>query len=615
MSRARRDAIAWGIQRRYTTAAGDDVELEDSTVEALLDALGADAERPATVEPLVVSVGRGRTHPVPLKGLAEVVLEDGTRLAAQDAIPPDIPIGYHQIHPRAGNPRPLIVAPAGCHLPGDLYASSIAVQLYALRSRASWGIGDLADLRDLGRWASQLGAELLMVSPLHAPLPTTPQQPSPYSPSSRRYRSPLILRVEEMTGAERLAEVVGPLARRGRGLSRAPLIDRDAAWALKREAVTRVHDAFAGDPDFDAYLAGQGAALQRFCVHSALVELLGDDWHRWPEPLRRPDSPAVAAFGEREATRVSRHAFVQWQIDRQLQAAGAQVGLIQDLAVGTDARGADAWADQDAMAFGVRIGAPPDAFNPEGQDWGLPPFHPWRLLDAGCEPLAAAIRSGMRHGAALRLDHVMGLFRLWWIPPGAEPRQGGYLSYSARTLLAVLAVESARAGAFVVGEDLGTVEPSIRVALTEHNVLSYRVLWFEDRPPSAYPEQSLAAITTHDLPTIAGAWTGDDVGALRQRILSVAGVTPRSRPDTVVRALHMAIARSPSRVACGTLEDLLLVRERPNMPGTVDTWPNWRRPLPMRLERLTTDAAVRRRAEALRRPQPAVPTSIGTRSG
>jgi 4-alpha-glucanotransferase len=552
---------------------------------------------------------------VRLKGLAEVVLEDGTRLAAPDAIPPEVPAGYHTLHLREGNPRRLIIAPARCHLPADLRTFALAAQLYALHSRSSWGIGDLADVRDLGRWVSQLGAGLLMVSPLHAPLPTTPQQPSPYSPSSRRYRSPLALRIEEIPGAEHLAHVIDPLARRGRALSRAPLIDRDAVWALKREALTRLHDAFGGDPDFDAYLTEQGAALQRFCVHSALVELLSDDWHRWPEPLRRPGSSAVASFAEREAPRVRRHAFAQWQIDRQLAAAGAQVGLIQDLAVGADARGADAWADQDAMAFGVRIGAPPDAFNPEGQDWGLPPFHPWRLLDAGCEPMAAAIRSGMRHGAALRLDHVMGLFRLWWIPPGAEPHQGGYVSYSARTLLAVLAVESARAGAFVVGEDLGTVEPGIRAALTEHNVLSYRVLWFEDRPPSAYPEQSLAAITTHDLPTIAGVWSGDDAGALRERILSVPGVTPQSRPDTVVRALHTAIARSPSRVVCGTLEDLLLVRERPNMPGTVDTWPNWRRPLPMRLERLTTDAAVRRRADALHRPQPAVPTNIGTRSG
>jgi 4-alpha-glucanotransferase len=239
------------------------------------------------------------------------------------------------------------------------------------------------------------------------------------------------------------------------------------------------------------------------------------------------------------------------------------------------------------------------------------------LLDAGCEPMAAVIRAGMRHGAALRMDHVMGLFRLWWIPPGAEPQQGGYVTYPAPALLAVLAVESARAGAFVVGEDLGTVEPGIRTALSAHNVLSYKVLWFEDASPSAYPEQSLAAITTHDLPTITGAWSGEDVDGLRERVLSVPGVTPRSRPDTVVRALHAAIARSPSRVVCGTLEDLLLVRERPNLPGNLDR-PNWRRPLPMPLERLTTDAAVRRRAEALRRPsrpQPAVPTSTGTRSG
>jgi 4-alpha-glucanotransferase len=292
---------------------------------------------------------------------------------------------------------------------------------------------------------------------------------------------------------------------------------------------------------------------------------------------------------------------------------------MQDLPIGIDPEGADAWAWQDVLAQDVHVGAPPDEFNTKGQDWGLPPFIPARLKAAAYRPFIETIRGTMRHAGGLRIDHVTGLFRLYWIPEGHSAADGAYVRNHAEDLLAIVALESVRAGAIVVGEDLGTVDPRARARLMDANVLSYRLLWFENDDPSKYPERALTAVTTHDLPTIAGLWTGSDLEAQRRLNLNPneAGIVQirdrlarATRSDTrtpvreVIRRTYALLSRAPSVVVCATLEDATATEARPNMPGTVTEWPNWSQPLPMQLEALVRHRHVNAIAEALaaRRP-------------
>jgi 4-alpha-glucanotransferase len=293
---------------------------------------------------------------------------------------------------------------------------------------------------------------------------------------------------------------------------------------------------------------------------------------------------------------------VQWLLDEQLATAGADIALLGDLAVGFDPGGADAWVWQDVVAHGVRVGAPPDAFNAFGQDWGLPPFVPWRLRAVGYEPLVQTVRAALEHCGALRIDHVMGLFRLFWIPDGAQPSDGTYVGFPGSELLDIVALESARAGAVIVGEDLGTVEDEVRAELAERAVLSYRLVWFESEPPEEFPEQALAAVTTHDLPTVAGAWSGSDEHAddeQRARLLEVTDLPPTAQVSDVVVAAHARLARAPSMVVTATLDDALCVEERPNLPGTTTERPNWSLALPKDLEDIVDDPVVARVADAL----------------
>jgi 4-alpha-glucanotransferase len=315
----------------------------------------------------------------------------------------------------------------------------------------------------------------------------------------------------------------------------------------------------------------------------------------------------VAAFAATEAgrQRARYHAWLQWQLEQQLKAASRPLGLVQDLAIGTDRRGADAWMWQDSFALGVRVGAPPDEFNTLGQDWGLPPFDPWRLRAAAYEPFIQILRWGMGDGAGLRFDHVMGLFRLFWIPPDADPTEGTYVRYPWEDLLDILALESHRAGAFVVGEDLGTVEDFVRHELYVRQVLSYRLLWFEPDPPDrgTWPPQALAAVTTHDLPTIAGLWTGRDLerqrqldlhpneastAALRDKLASWTGVPDEAPVEVVIERAYHLLGRASCAIVTATLDDALAVEERPNMPGTMGEVPNWSLALPAPLEDFDT---------------------------
>ena len=569
------DPAAWGV----------DPGAPPETVRALLEAMGAEGEPPPMPPVRFVRPG----EEVALPRSAELWLEDGTEVGPVDALPPDLPLGYHRL-----GEEQLIVTPGRCHLPPGLRAWGWAVQLPATRSRRSWGIGDLADLRRLAGWSAARGAGFLALSPLHAPAPALPQQPSPYYASSRRLRNPLFLRVEEVDGADSASEAVGRAAAAGRALLTDRRIDRDAVWALKREALEACFRAAGRDPTF---ADPDVTAWARWC---ALAEVHGGDWRSWP------------AGAEPDAERVAFHAWLQWQLDRQV--AAVPLPLVHDLAVGFDPGGFDAWEWQDLLALDARIGAPPDEFNRAGQDWGLPPFTPWRLRQAGYGPFTKTLRAVLRGAGGLRVDHVMGLFRLFWVPPGGSPTDGAYVRYPAGDLLDILALESARAGALVVGEDLGTVEAGVREALAARDVLSMRLLWFEDDPPAAWPEQALGLVTTHDLPTVAGVWAGSDVedqrvagvpvaeegaASLRRRLAARTRLPDGAAVDDVVVAAHASLATAPSVLVAATLEDALRVEERPNMPGTVDSWPNWSLALPVTLEDLEQDPVVHAVGDAL----------------
>jgi 4-alpha-glucanotransferase len=591
-------AAAWGVSPGYHDIAGTWMETSPDAARRVLAAMGAEGPEPPGSGPLVVRTGEAARLPGP----AEVVTEDGAVLPAAAALPTDLPAGYHTLRPLDGAAeRRLIVSPGRCHQAAGP-AWGWAAQLYAVRSRQSWGMGDLADLRELGRWSAGLGARTLVVNPLDAPLPLVPQEASPYYPSSRRFRSPLYIRIEEVPGAQALGERLASLAAAGRALNERRLIQRDAVHELKMRALEEVFAAFSGSPELDRFLEREGSELEDYATFCAITEVHGGPWRMWPEALRHPRAEAVRRFRSRHRPRVQFHTWLQWLMDRQLAAAAGEIGLIHDLPIGVQADGADAWAWQDVFADGVSVGAPPDPFNAAGQDWAVPPFDPWRLRAAGYEPFVRTLRAAFRHGAGLRVDHVMGLFRLYWIPVGCGPAEGVYVRYPYGDLLDILALESRRAGAFVVGEDLGTVEDVVRDEMAERHMLSYRLLWFEDRPPAEYRPESLAALTTHDLPTLAGIWEGSDPdGSVRERLRRHAAVGDDADTCAVSVAAHRALATSPSRLLSATLEDALCVSERPNKPGTTTEWPNWSLALPLTLEELRRDPRPARLAAALTR--------------
>lgn len=614
----------WGVAPGWWATDGTWRPVDPDTAAALRRAQGADEHPGGPPATPIWFVRHGES--AALWSPATIELEDGTTLAATE-LPPDLPLGAHRLHPDDGGPTTaLFVVPGRAPRPRRGWGWS--TQLYATRSRNSWGHGDLADLAALARWTREVGGSLLAHNPLGAPLPTTTQQPSPYYASTRRFWSPLYLRVEDVPGAHLAADEVGTAAAAGRALNHtnhtdhADRIDRDRVWALKRGALWAIWDRVRHSPDVveDLRHAAADPELARYATFCALSEHHDSGWDRWPAPYRHPDDPAVAAFAAAHAVDVGFHRWLQRCADAQLAtAAAAGAGLMADLPVGFDPAGFDAWTDQDLLALDCSVGAPPDDFSPTGQDWGLPPYVPWRLRAAGYAPWLDTLRRVLGHCSALRIDHVMGLFRLFWIPPGGDARHGGYVHHRAEDLLDLAVLEAVRAGATLVGEDLGTVDPGVRTAMSARDVFGYRIGWFAEDPPEAWPATTLASITTHDLPTAAGLWSGRDAAdraaagsapdpdgdhLLRSRLAALAGVADqRSRapgapgvpgvpaeapPSTrdVVLGAHAALARSGSDLAVATLEDAVGVESRPNLPGTLDEHPNWRRALPVSLEGL-----------------------------
>jgi 4-alpha-glucanotransferase len=600
----------WGVQQHYEDASGRVRAAPRETVESVLRTLRATTHSPPG-GPLIVAAGTRR----PVDGMVQIQTEDGRSIPCSGVLPADLPIGYHQLVDTRDRGTTLIVSPRRCPLPARSKSFGFAVQLYAARSRSSWGIGDLADLQTLGSWSASVGASLLLLNPLHAPLPTDPQRASPYSPSTRRYHNPLYINIERVPGVERIASDVGLVSDEAVGLLADRRIDRDAVFRLKMRVLEQLWDVIRDEAQIDAFTEAN-PSLIRYATFCALVERHGAQWRAWPEDVRHPDAAGVARFRRDNERRVRFHVWLQWLLDLQLGVASQSTGLMQDLAVGFDPGGADAWEWQDIVADGFTIGAPPDEFNTLGQDWGLAPFDPWRLRAAGYRPFIETIRASLRHATSLRLDHVMGLFRLFWIPEGAAPASGVYVRYPASDLLDILALETARAGAFVVGEDLGTIETETREELAARDVLSYRLLWFEENDPATYPVKALAGVTTHDLPTVAGLWDGSDLDAQRRlglhpnekatvailrRVRTAVGLAESAPIDEVVVALYAWLARAPSMMLTATLDDMLAVRERPNLPGTVDQWPNWSLALPVPIEELVRSSLAARVAAELRR--------------
>jgi 4-alpha-glucanotransferase len=525
-------------------------------------------------------------------------------------------------------PAPSSGTPVSARAPFPARRSwGFAVQLYSVRSRASWGHGDLHDLADLAAWSGgELGADFVLVNPLHAAEPRPPVSPSPYLPMSRRQISPLYLRIENIPEYQGLSAGdrarVETLARPLRAASAsAALIDRDAVWAAKLAALELIRAVpLTSDrrAERDDFLARDGRAVNDWATWCAIAEVHGPDWRSWPAALADPGSAEVAGLRARLADRVEFHAWLQWLTAEQFAAAqraarraGMSIGVITDLAVGAHPGGADAWARQDVIVPGISVGAPPDEFNQLGQNWTLPPWHPGRLAAQAGRPVAELIAACARNAGGLRVDHVMGLARLWWIPAGMSPDQGTYVRYDHELMGGVLAAEVARAGALAIGEDLGTVEPWLRTFLAERRVLGTSMLWFERRAdgsprrPEGWRRGCLATVGTHDMPPAAAFLAGEQVtiraglGLLTRTeteeraaaqteldgwlaMLAGEGLLPRPGQPSAAEfttALYAFLTRTPAVLIGVSLADAAGERRPQNMPGTVDEYPNWRVPL------------------------------------
>ncbi|MEV5905158.1 4-alpha-glucanotransferase [Streptomyces sp. NPDC052127] len=674
-------AALHGVATSYQPSPDRTVTASAGAVTRALAALGVEAGTPKAVRaalaarerelrerllPPTVVCWRGS----PCEALA--ALPEGTALRVEteqgesrDSVE-QLPLGVHQLTVTAPDGRTgsahLVVAPPRLPTPaGRSYG--LLVQLYSLLSRRSWGMGDLGDLGELTSWAGRaLGAGFVQVNPLHAAVPGTPTDPSPYRPSSRRFPDPVHLRVEDVPEFAYVRDDGDPrsalLDRAGRlreaVLEKGELIDRDAVWELKREALELVARVPLGPGRRAAYcdfLAEQGQALEDHATWCALAEVHGSQWRRWPAGLRDPRSAETTRARGELMDRVDFHSRLAWLTDAQLTAAqraareaGMPVGIVHDLAVGVHPEGADAWAQQEYFAAGMSVGAPPDAFNARGQDWGLPPWRPDRLAASGYAPYRRLLKALFRYAGALRIDHVMGLFRLWWVPQGEPPTEGAYVRYDAEAMLAVLVLEASLAGSVVIGEDLGTVEPGVRETLRERGVLGTSVLWFErdwdgdGRPlsPDRWRDDCLATATTHDLPSTAARLTGEHV-ELRDRLglltrpveeeraeaahdaaewlglltrlgllAGTGGGSDRSSEEAEVQAVHRFLLRTPARMIGVWLPDGVGDRRPQNLPGTWDQYPNWRLPIadatgrPLTLEELAASPRLRALIEVLR---------------
>jgi 4-alpha-glucanotransferase len=561
---------------------------------------------------------------------------------------PPLPTGYHRLRlekpdgQSLGTTR-LIVAPERCHEPAPILGGErpwgVAIQLYTLRSARNWGIGDFTDLAGFARAAAELGADVVGLNPLHALFPADPALCAPYSPSSRYFLNVMYIDPEaipEFRASVEAQRLVGmpEFQARLENLRAAPFVDYPGVAACKLEVLRVLHGEFAARAvrarrlEFARFLKRHGKLLERFALFHALQDHFSaagvrGGWPAWPAAYRDPDGAAAQAFGEAEPAAVEFHCWLQWVAACQLEAAeqgareaGLRLGLYRDLAVGPDGGGAETWTAPDLYAAGATVGAPPDPLALQGQDWGIPPLDPDALRERAYAPFIRLLRANMGTGGALRIDHVMMLMRLWWIPRGAPSSAGGYVHYRLDELMAIVALESERRRCLVIGEDLGTVPPEVRAAMHAHRLYSYRVLYFEReadgrfRAPADYPRQALVTLATHDLPTLASFWAGTDID-LRERLGLYPGpgqaeqqrVERDAARHTLLAALRGAgvamgeseaggadqsppawavqrfLASTPSAVLMLQPEDWLGMETPVNVPGTHEQYPNWARKL------------------------------------
>ncbi|RJF43159.1 4-alpha-glucanotransferase [Actinomyces sp. 2119] len=675
-------AEAHGVSTEYWDYHGHLASPSRATLEAVLDALGVRAHTDQeiaqaltehevapwrrTLPPVVVvRASRATTVPVhvpdgaavtlsvrledgrvrPLQQVEDLTLPrevDGTMLGrASFSLPRDLPLGWHTLVARVGGTQdgsagsastvtstvtaPLAVTPDRLELPRSLGERGwgAMAQLYSVRSRSSWGVGDTDDLTELVSFLGDKGADFLLINPLHAAEPVSPMTPSPYLPVTRRFVNPLYIRPENIVEFSRLSGPRRSLVQwaveevRDSDLS-AEAIDRDASWKAKREALEVIFAAgrsYSRQRDFERFRAEEGEGLERFALWCALTEKYGP-LAQWPATLHDADSAFVANEARTLTERIDFYAWLQWVVDEQLaraqeeaRASGMALGVMSDLAVGVHAYGADVWAEPDAFARGVTVGAPPDMYNQQGQNWSQPPWSPAYLAESAYAPLREMLRTVLRHSGALRIDHVIGLFRLWWIPAGMAANHGAYVRYDHEAMMGVVLLEAYRAGAVIIGEDLGTVEPWVRDYLTSRGVLGTSVLWFEKQgdgwplQPQDYRHLALSTVSTHDLPPTAGYLADEHVelrerlGLLtqpvdqvrtearieRDRMLSrlrehgLLGNQPTERE--VIEALHRYVVRTPSVLVGVALTDGVGERRAQNQPGTDQEYPNWKMPL------------------------------------
>jgi 4-alpha-glucanotransferase len=663
-------AAAHGVALDFWDFQGHHRVISAKAIIAVLAALGVDASTPdavraslaeldvapwrATLPPIVVlREGWERHLPVHVPDGTEVTarvdLEDGTSrdLAQLDIwipprevdgamvgratflLPADLPVGWQEIVvlSEEGEARaPLAVTPQRLAAPDANLARGrgwgFMAQLYSVRSRDSWGFGDLADLREIASLSGDLGADFLLINPLHAAEVVPPLTPSPYLPTTRRFSNPLYIRPEDirevayLTSQQRTLVTWAAEPMRATNTDAGP-IDRDAVWAAKKSALEVIFAAprsRARQRDLERFRALEGQGLEDFALWSALTEHYAGQ--EWPAEASDINSELVQQLRSELKERVDFYAWLQWVLDEQLasaqgtaRASGMGIGIMHDLAVGVHPSGADVWAMPDVLAKGVSVGAPPDWFNQQGQDWSQPPFRPDALARLGYAPIRDLVRTILRHAGAVRIDHIIGLFRLWWVPQGMPADQGTYVRYDHEAILGVLVLEAYRAGAVVIGEDLGTVEPWAREYMAERGILGTSILWFEKtydewpRPPHEYRYLALSTVTTHDLPPTAGYLAEEHVD-LRDRLgllaepiekvrhdartererfvgaLDGLGLLPENPSESqVVEGLHRFLVRTPSVLLGVALTDAVGERQTQNQPGTDQEYPNWKVPL------------------------------------
>lgn len=552
-------------------------------------------------------------------------------------LPDNLPLGWHTLtaisddgsNPARSASGMVVVTPDYLELPETMKNKrtwGLMAQLYATRSAESWGLGDLHDLGSLSAWGGEQGADFVLVNPMHAAEVSPPMAPSPYLPATRRYFNPIFLHIEDIAEyATADTAVQAKISAMGAELktlnATTELLDRDRVWAAKKQALEMLLTpalSASRQAAFDEYAAKEGDGLTLFATWCAFAEKWGISYGTWPEGIRRADGPDMARYTAEFADRIDFYAKLQWLLDEQFaaaqaaaHAAGMSAGIVHDLAVGVHPEGADAWALRDVLAQGVSVGAPPDAFNQMGQDWSQPPWRPDALVAAAYVPYRDMLRTILRHSGGIRVDHVLGLFRLWWIPNGMGAAAGTFVKYDHEALVGILALEAHRAGAFVVGEDLGTVQPWIQDYLGSRGIIGTSILWFESndhgsaREPELWRSLCFGTVTVHDIPPTAGFIDGEhirmrqDLGLLTRPIedewqdhekllngwrnlLVSRGYVKSSAAELTsqefVEGLHRVLYNTPCALLAVAVPDLVGDTRAQNQPGTDQEYPNWRVP-------------------------------------